>query len=122
MNLPETIDLFILYLATERGLSVNYQLSTRQQLETFAEWVRLKRGVKGVEEVEMEHVAEYLAARKRDGYAAASVKTAVVAVKVFFRWASGRYPAIRDLGEQLVLPKVERYLPEVLNQADIDQE
>jgi len=91
MDLPETIDLFILYLATERGLSVNYQLSTRQQLETFAEWVRLKCGVKDVEGVEMEHVAEYLAARKRDGYAAASVKTAVVAVKVFFRWASGRF-------------------------------
>jgi integrase/recombinase XerD len=121
MELPETIDFFILYLATERGLSVNYQLSTRQQLETFAEWVHLKRGVKTVEQIEMEHVSAYLAARKRDGYAAASVKTAVVAVKVFFRWVSGRYSGIRDLGEQLVLPKVERYLPEVLNQADIDR-
>ena len=121
MDLPETIDLFILHLATERGLSVNYQLSTRQQLETFAEWVRSRNGIKTVEEVQLDHISAYLAARKRDGYAAASVKTAVVAVKVFFRWMSGRYPGTRDLGEQLLLPKVERYLPEVLNAADIDR-
>ena len=32
------IDQFILYLATERGLSDNYQLSTRSSLELFAKW------------------------------------------------------------------------------------
>ena len=32
------IDHFILYLATERGLSDNYQLSTRSSLEHFAKW------------------------------------------------------------------------------------
>ena len=32
------IDQFILYLATERGLSDNYQLSTRGSLELFAKW------------------------------------------------------------------------------------
>ena len=36
------IEDFILYLATERGLSDNYQLSTRRSLETFAEWAQRK--------------------------------------------------------------------------------
>ena len=121
MDLPEAIDLFILYLATERGLSVNYQLSTRQQLETFAEWLRMREGVTAVAAVTVEHVSAYLAARKKDGYAAASVKTAVVALKVMFRWCSSRMPDVLDLGEHLVLPKVERYLPEVLNPADIER-
>jgi integrase/recombinase XerD len=121
MDLPEAIDLFILYLATERGLSVNYQLSTRQQLETFAEWLRMREGVTVVAAVTLEHVSAYLAARKKDGYAAASVKTAVVALKVMFRWCSSRMPNVTDLGEHLVLPKVERYLPEVLNPADIER-
>jgi len=33
------IEDFILYLATERGLSENYQLSTRLSLEGFAQWL-----------------------------------------------------------------------------------
>ena len=34
---------FILHLATERGLSTNYQLSTRRSLETFAAWAQRKQ-------------------------------------------------------------------------------
>ena len=33
MTLPDAIDRFIMFLATERGLSLNYQLSVRQSLE-----------------------------------------------------------------------------------------
>ena len=38
-NLEELIDQFLLYLATERGLSTNYQLSTQRSLEAFAKWL-----------------------------------------------------------------------------------
>ncbi len=38
IDFAEAIDGFILYLATERGLSENYQLLTRRSLEKFANW------------------------------------------------------------------------------------
>ena len=38
IDFAEAIDRFILYLATERGLSENYQISTRRSLEDFADW------------------------------------------------------------------------------------
>ena len=42
----DAIEDFILYLATERGLSDNYQLSTRLSLEGFAHWLERQRLVK----------------------------------------------------------------------------
>jgi integrase/recombinase XerD len=42
------IDLFIRFLATERGLSENYQLSTRRSLSEFAEWCAKARQVASV--------------------------------------------------------------------------
>jgi hypothetical protein len=38
VDFAEAIDRFILYLATERGLPENYQLSTKRSLEKFADW------------------------------------------------------------------------------------
>ena len=36
--MEQEIDAFIRFLAVERGLSDNYQLSTRRSLTEFAEW------------------------------------------------------------------------------------
>ena len=70
MTAPEAIDTFILYLATERGLSDNYQLSTRRSLESFAGWLeshaKLTPG-----KVTPAAITDYLAWRKRSGLAAA---------------------------------------------------
>ena len=85
------IDLFIRFLATERGLSDNYQLSTRRSLAEFATWCGA-REISAVSEVKLPLISDYLAARKRDGLAASSIKLIVVALKIFFRFllAKGR--------------------------------
>ena len=46
---------FILYLATERGLSDNYQISTRLSLEGFASWVA---GALSAYKIELESIAD----------------------------------------------------------------
>ncbi|MFV1994869.1 MAG: site-specific integrase, partial [Verrucomicrobiales bacterium] len=68
------IDQFILYLATERGLSENYQLSTRASLERLAAWLRREGGVRSWGRVELEHLAQYLGVERRRGLAAASLR------------------------------------------------
>src|SRR6186997_1651190 len=104
----EAIDDFILYLATERGLSDNYQLSTRLSLEGFTHWLERRKLLKTVgeaalaqltgagspvphfpveiKEVILGDISDYLAHRKRAGLSAASIKLIVVAIKIFFRW------------------------------------
>ena len=117
------IEDFILYLATERGLSDNYQLSTRISLEGFAAWCEKKRD--GAElpvgEVKREDFSEYLAHRKKSGLSAASIKLIVVALKIFFRWLLARKRIPSDPAELLILPRIEGFLPETLNELQIQQ-
>ena len=108
------IEDFILHLATERGLSDNYQLSTRRSLETFAAWAE-KRQLADSRGVTLTHLQEFLAERKRAGLAASSIKLEVVALKIFFRWLAARTRIPHDIAEVLPLPRLERYLPETLN-------
>src|SRR5207237_415247 len=81
---------FIRFLATERGLSDNYQLSTRRSLTQFAEWCAATKKITTVNEVTQPVISEYLATRKRGGLAASSIKLIVVALKIFFRFLAGK--------------------------------
>src|ERR1700678_2249242 len=90
----------ILYLATERGLSDNYQISTRLSLEGFAHWLEKRKRVEALgedrvrkmeeegeepppietslEKISFQQVGDYLAHKKRLGLSAASIKLIVV--------------------------------------------
>lgn len=115
------IDQFILHLATERGLSVNYQLSTRASLELFVK----RLGEQGVatawENVLPEHIGDFLGWRKRSGCAAATIKLHAVALRIFFRHLLQRQKIAKDPTEFLGVPKIERYLPETLSAPEVDR-
>jgi integrase/recombinase XerD len=109
------------YLAVERGLSENYQLSTRRSLAEFVEWSRRRHKLRSAREITIDHITEYLADRKRAGLAASSIKLIVVALKIFFRFLLGKGAVRRDPTETLSLPRIERYLPETLNEIQAEQ-
>ncbi len=136
------IEDFILYLATERGLSDNYQLSTRLSLEGFVHWIERQKLIAAMGEaaldqlvssgaeppqvdvlpgdVTIQQITDYLAHKKRLGLSAASIKLIVVALKIFFRWLHSRKRISRDITEVLSLPRTERYLPETMNELQVD--
>lgn len=115
------IDQFILYLATERGLSENYQLSTRRSLEEFSEWLSRTKQMADPRDVTLPAISEYLASRKKGGLAAASIKLIVVAIKIFFRFLQLRKRVEKDVAEILPMPRIGRYLPETLNELQVEQ-
>jgi integrase/recombinase XerD len=117
--LEKFIDQFLLYLATERGLSANYQLSTRRSLETFAEWLLRQARISRPGQVEPGHFTDYLAWRKRSGLAAASIKLEAVALRIFFRFLLARKILTSNPAENLSIPRVEKYLPETLNASTV---
>jgi len=117
----DEIDAFMRYLAVERGLSENYQLSTRRSLAEFTVWSRRRYSLKSAREITIDHITEYLAERKRAGLAASSIKLIVVALKIFFRFLLGKGAVRRDPTETLSLPRIERYLPETLNEIQAEQ-
>lgn len=115
------IDAFIQYLAVERGLSENYQLSTRRSLEEFAAWIKDCKSLESPRAVDLALISEYLAARKRDGLSASSIKLIVVALKIFYRHLAARGAVKQDPTDALSLPRIERYLPETLNELEVQQ-
>jgi len=139
----EALDRFILYLATERGLSDNYQLSTRLSLEGFATWLERRRLVEtlgqpaldqllqtgaelpeteiAVRDLTHQQISDYLAHKKRSGLSASSIKLIVVAVKIFFRWMKARGLTEQDVADPISLPRTERYLPETMNELQVDR-
>ena len=98
------IDQFILYLATERGLSDNYQLSTRASLELFAKWSADNQRATTWEEVTPEAIGDFLGWRKKGGAAAATIKLHAVALRILFRFLVQRKMLERDPTEFLGVP------------------
>ncbi len=124
LSLPaveQEIDSFIRFLATERGLSDNYQLSTRRSLAEFAEWCSRARKITTARDVTLPLLSEYLGGQKHRGLAASSIKLVVVALKIFFRFLLTKGRIDRDPAETLALPRIERYLPETLNEIQVEQ-
>jgi integrase/recombinase XerD len=117
----QSIDSFIRFLAVERGLSENYQLSTQRSLSEFAQWCARKHKIDQPRSVTLPLISEYLAERKRAGLSASSIKLIVVALKIFFRFLGGKGTVDRDPTEALSLPRIERYLPETLNELQVEQ-
>src|SRR5213592_3760501 len=120
-NMEQAIDSYIRFLAVERGLSENYQLSTQRSLNEFAHWCRCKHKIDNVSAIRLSLISEYLGDRKRGGLSASSIKLIVVALKIFFRFLTGKGAIERDPTEALALPRIERYLPETLNELQVEQ-
>ncbi len=121
LSVEAEIDSFIRYLAVERGLSENYQLSTRRSLTEFATWCAKEREIGAAPDVTLPLVTDYLAHLKHAGLAASSIKLVVVALKIFFRFLTARGAVPREPTETLTLPRIERYLPETLNELQVQQ-
>ena len=119
--MEEAIDSFIRFLAVERGLSENYQLSTQRSLAEFARWGTEKKKIDDPRKVTLALLSEYLADRKRAGLSASSIKLTVVALKIFFRFLTAKGMIKSDPSEALTLPRIERYLPETLNEMQVEQ-
>src|SRR5207237_8931755 len=95
-KMEEAIDLFIRFLASERGPSENYQLSTQRSLSEFARWCAARKKIEDVRSASLAAISEYLADRKRAGLSASSIKLIVVALKIFFRFLVAQGKVQRD--------------------------
>ncbi|MCB1207369.1 MAG: tyrosine recombinase XerD [Verrucomicrobiae bacterium] len=111
------IDRFIRHLAVEKGLSENYQISVRRSLEAFAAWFAKEHRLSDPGTVEMGHLTDYLARRRlKDRLTASSARIQLIALKIFFRYLAGKGIVAKDPAEGIDPPKLEKYLPETLNE------
>ncbi|MGB0144471.1 MAG: tyrosine-type recombinase/integrase, partial [Akkermansiaceae bacterium] len=114
------VDNFILYLATERGLSTAYQISVRQSLDKLLSW-SIKQGHKAWPELGTEELSAFLGHLRKSGLDAASLRITVVHLKVFFRFLVARHHLEADPAAPLLSPKTASKLPETLNGETIEK-
>ncbi len=115
---PE-IDSFILYLATERGLSDAYQLSVRRSLEALLQWAR-EHNFAEWRDLGVDDLSSFLGhLKKRLG--ASSLRIAVVHLKIFFRFLNSRKLIAADPAEPLLSPRTGSHLPETLHGAQVEK-
>lgn len=104
---------FIRFLAAEKGLSANYQLSVRQSLEKLGSFLAAQN-IKA-DEVGEKHLTLFLHERLRSGLASSSLRVEVVHWKIFFRLAATRGFLPSDPAALLEAPRTGELLPETLD-------
>lgn len=117
--MTDDINKFLLYLATERGLSENYRNSVRRSLNKFAEWVLANVPEPSWRTVTPADITDFLAARKRSGLQAASVRLDAVAIRIFLRFLVSRHDWPENPAETMSLPRPEKHLPETLGTGSV---
>ncbi len=117
----DAIEEFILYLATECGLSTNYQLSNRRSLESFYSWCHraLNRDLSLVE-VGEKHITDFLLHEKQRGLSSSSIRLLVISLKRFFRFCVARRMLGRDPAEGVIAPRLRRELPQTLAPREVE--
>lgn len=121
MTFTAALERFIVYLATERGLSVNYQLSNRQTLEALDSWLRENQGIFDINQVTLDHLTDYLAGRKKGGLSNSSMRLSIIAIKLLFRWLNIRKFLPVDPADGLLAPKLDASLPETLSPQEVER-
>ena len=113
MQWPAYTEHFLLYLAAECGLSINYRESVRRTLERFTAWCRAHE--LSPTDVTEAHLTEYRHHIHSEGLAASSCRIAVVHLRRFFRYLSSRRKVPTNPAELLPGGKVSMNIPETLD-------
>lgn len=119
--LHEPISEFLMYLATERGLSDSYQLLVQRSLEMFARWIESRNAKRGWASLEPRDITDFLLHRKRSGLQASSVRIDAVAIRIFFRFLVARKGWATNTAENLALPRPEKHLPATLHESEVSR-
>jgi integrase/recombinase XerD len=114
------IDSFILYLATERGLSTAYQLSVQQTLGKLLLWTS-KNSHEQWRDLGTDDLTAFLTSLRNSDLDASSLRIALVHLKIFFRFLVKRNLIEVDPAEPLLAPKAATKLPETLDATTVDK-
>ena len=111
---------FLNYLSVEGGLSVNTLLGYGRDLMMFGSFCRLHR-IERLCDVRPEHIYDFLRSLGKAGRAEASIKRALVAVKMLLRFGVATGIAVDDFATLIDGPKLWQRLPTVAGKEKVLQ-
>jgi len=102
------------HLITERNLSDNSIRAYLADLESLLQHVN-QLGITEFSQLDLNHIRSWLANLQVKGAARSSITRRVVSIRAFTYWGSRNGWLERDIGRDLIAPKPERHLPDVLD-------
>ena len=118
----EAIEGCLGYLATEKSHALNTQMINRIALESFANWMDRNHAALEPGLLVKEHIRGYLRAQRTEKrLAPSSMKIIVVALRHFFAHLKRENIIGHDLLSALDLPRLDRLLPEMLSEAEVER-
>lgn len=102
------------HLISERNLSENSIRAYLADLESLLLHVN-QLGVSEFAQLELNHIRSWLANLSSKGAARSSITRRVVSIRAFTYWGARSGWLSRDIGKELIAPKPERSLPDVLD-------
>lgn len=110
----DRLEQFLIYLTAERGLSAAYQVSVRQTLELFADWLESQSlALEAVATDQLSAFSLHLSAR---GQARSSRRIEMVHIRIFFRWLKSRKMIADDPAALLDSAKISMHLPDTMDE------
>lgn len=118
--MDRTLEDFLFYLGSEKGLSKNTVEAYRRDLRGFI-LVAKERKVSGLTHLSSDDILAFIDHLKRKDHASSSIYRAVVALKGFFRYL--RKERLIQTEETLYLdtPKIWQLVPDVLTETEVMQ-
>jgi len=119
MNETEYLQNFLNHISVERGLAKNTVISYKRDIFRFLEY--LKKHIYRISTVSENIIMDYLWERKLSKKSSATVFREQEAIKSFFKFLFSEGIIKQNPAAALKSPKLEKYLPEVLNIDEVDK-
>lgn len=114
------LQLFMNYLAVERGLARNTLEAYERDVTMFLDFLE-QNGVNDIKELTASHILHFMAEAKQSGKAASTVTREQVAIRAFCKFLTTEGMLDVDPAAAMGTPKPQRRLPSVLTTEEVER-
>lgn len=117
--MKELIDTFLDYLSVERGLAANTIVSYRQDLGTFAGFLK-QRGIELAGKASRADIVDFMMSQKDQGICPNSICRRLAAIRMFYRFLVRERVIPADPTALVESPKLWKRIPETLSEQEVE--
>ncbi len=117
-SVEDAIERYLLFLATEKGRSVNYQLASRRMLEGFAAWAG--NGAASVRIIQTQQIEAYLRSRMDDDWAPGTGRFFLAVARGWFSFLASRGVISSNPALAVARPKLPMRLPKIVSRGETE--
>lgn len=113
-------DNFLVYISSEKGLSLNTIEAYGRDIESFILFLE-EKNVCNILQMDQEHIVQFLSYLRSLNYASSTICRTLIAIKVFCKFLKRERLTEKNHGLYLDSPKLWQLIPEVLTDQEVEK-